>query len=58
MSESDNALNGKINCDAISEHEQIRKFGLGTEQRSVCDQINMSNASLFYINGLAWARRR
>jgi hypothetical protein len=49
---SDNALNGKINLDAISEYEQIRKFRLDTEQRSVCDQINRSNAGTFYINAL------
>ena len=53
MSESDHALNGKMNCDAISEYEQIRKFGLDTEQRSLCDQINKPNAGMFYINALA-----
>ena len=49
----DNALNGNIRWDAISEYEQIRKFSLDTEQRSVCDQINKSNAGLFYINAMA-----
>ena len=46
-------LNDNINCDAIEEYEQIRKFSLDTEQRSVCDQINRSNAGMFYINALA-----
>ena len=50
---ADNALNGNINWDAISEYEQIRKFSLGTEQRSVCDHINISNAGLIYINARA-----
>ena len=50
---ADNALNRNINSDAISEYEQIRKFGLDTEQRSVCDQINKSNAGMCYINALA-----
>jgi hypothetical protein len=50
---SDNALNGKIKWEAISEYEQIRKFSLDTEQRSVCDQINKSNAGMCYINALA-----
>ena len=34
-------------------YEQIRKFRLDTEQRSVCNDISMSNASVFYINALA-----
>ena len=50
---ADNALHGNINWDAISEYEQIRKFRLDREQRSVCDHINMSNASLIYINANA-----
>ena len=50
---ADNALNGQINCDAIWEYEQIRKFRLGTEQRSVCTYINMSNASVFHFSALA-----
>ena len=50
---AENALTGKTNWDAISEYEQIRKFSLGTEQRNVCNQINMSNASVFYLHALA-----
>jgi hypothetical protein len=50
---ADNAFNGKINWDAVSEYEQIRKFSLDTEQRSVCDHINTSSASLIYINAKA-----
>ena len=46
-------MKGKVNWDAISEYEHIRKFSLDTEQRSMCDQINMSNAGVFYINALA-----
>ena len=53
MSHNNNALHGKTNYIAISTYEQIRAFDLDPEQRNVCDQINMSNASLIYINAKA-----